>query len=425
MHHAYLSLVLATLASLNLAAPVTSSKSLKQKTFSVSVKPRHKLHPTHAIARASRKYGWEIIEINPEQATKMSGSIKKKHRHGIVSSNDSTDSGTEQGDVTATPELHDSEYLSPVSIGGQRVTLDLDTGSSDLWVFSSRLSPVESAGHSVFNPAKSSTWRTYRGGSWSTHYGDDSGASGTVGFDTVNIGGAVVQHQCVELADVVRGNLATDVENDGLVGLGFSTMNQVVPHRQKTFLDNILPDLEQPVFTADLNVNGGTYEFGTVNTAATIHYTPIDPNPGYWKFDMPSYTIGTHSISCPNCSPAIADTGTSLILVDTLVLEAYYSSVPGAVNSAYDGGYVYPCSATLPDFGIAVGEAGYVATVKGEDLVYMPLPASPKPDYPGYCYGSVQWNGGIGYNILGDAWLKSQYAVFDMGNLRLGVAAKA
>ena len=34
--------------------------------------------------------------------------------------------------VAAVPEPNAAEYLSPVTIGGQTVTLDFDTGSSDL-----------------------------------------------------------------------------------------------------------------------------------------------------------------------------------------------------------------------------------------------------------------------------------------------------
>ena len=36
------------------------------------------------------------------------------------------------GTVTASPEEYDSEYLCPVTIGGQTLNLDFDTGSSDL-----------------------------------------------------------------------------------------------------------------------------------------------------------------------------------------------------------------------------------------------------------------------------------------------------
>lgn len=36
------------------------------------------------------------------------------------------------GTVSATPEQSDSEYLAPVTIGGQTLNLDFDTGSADL-----------------------------------------------------------------------------------------------------------------------------------------------------------------------------------------------------------------------------------------------------------------------------------------------------
>lgn len=39
-----------------------------------------------------------------------------------------------QGTVTATPEQYDAEYLCPVTIGGQTLNLDFDTGSADLYV---------------------------------------------------------------------------------------------------------------------------------------------------------------------------------------------------------------------------------------------------------------------------------------------------
>lgn len=47
------------------------------------------------------------------------------------------------GTVTATPEQYDVEYLSPVSIGGQVLNLDFDTGSSDLYASSFGLLMLE------------------------------------------------------------------------------------------------------------------------------------------------------------------------------------------------------------------------------------------------------------------------------------------
>lgn len=45
---------------------------------------------------------------------------------------EASSSGTSDGEVTATPEENDSEYLSPVSVGGQQLNLNFDTGSADL-----------------------------------------------------------------------------------------------------------------------------------------------------------------------------------------------------------------------------------------------------------------------------------------------------
>lgn len=39
---------------------------------------------------------------------------------------------TTDGSVTATPQQYNSEYLCPVTVGKNQLTLDFDTGSSDL-----------------------------------------------------------------------------------------------------------------------------------------------------------------------------------------------------------------------------------------------------------------------------------------------------
>ena len=88
------------------------------------------------------------------------------------------------GTVTTTPEQYDSEYLTPVSVGGQTLNLDFDTGSSDLWVFSSELPAASQSGHSIYNPARSTTAKLLSGYTWSISYGDGSGASGNVYTDT-------------------------------------------------------------------------------------------------------------------------------------------------------------------------------------------------------------------------------------------------
>ena len=329
---------------------------------------------------------------------------------------------SEEGSVSATPDQNEAAYISPVSIGGQTLDLDFDTGSSDLWVFNSQMSSSETSGHKIYDPTKSSTFTKYSGGSWAIQYGDGSTAQGDVGFDKVEIGGVVAQKQCIELAQQVSGSFLQDDFMDGLLGLAFSTINQVQPQQQKTFFENVMGDLDQPLFTADLEENAsGTYEFGNIDSSkhtGDINYAPVDNSMGFWMIQSETYSIGGASHQCSTCSPTIADTGTSLLIWDNDVVAAYYQQVQGAQLS--QGTYLYPCSETLPDFGVAIGSS-YVAVVKGADMKYATA------DQAGTtCFGGLQPNGGgsTAFNIIGDVLLKQFFAVFDGGNMQFGVAPK-
>lgn len=166
-----------------------------------------------------------------------------------------------------------------------------------------------------------------------------------------------------------------DKNSDGLLGLGFSSINTVQPQKQKTFFENIMNDLEQPLFTADLEENNsGTYEFGKIDSSkysGSIHYSPVDNSQGWWQIQSGSFAVGGTQHDCNGCNPTIVDTGTSLLILDDQIVQAYYSQIPGATFSRNAGGYIYSCSITPPDFGMAIG-TGYTATIKGSDMVRSP-----------------------------------------------------
>jgi aspergillopepsin I len=93
------------------------------------------------------------------------------------------------------------------------------------WVFSSELPSSQSSGHSIYNPSKSSTAKKLSGATWNISYGDGSGASGDVYTDTVDVGGTTVTGQAVELAKTISAQFQQDQDNDGLLGLAFSSIN--------------------------------------------------------------------------------------------------------------------------------------------------------------------------------------------------------
>jgi len=319
------------------------------------------------------------------------------------------------GAVSANPsDQYDVSYLSPVTVGGTVLQLDFDTGSSDLWVYSSLQSSSARSGHSYYtvNPAK-----ILSGYTWKISYGDGSSASGKVYADTVTIGGVTATSQAVEAASTVSASFAQDVDTDGLVGLAFSSINTVSPKQQTTFFDTVKSQLAKPLFAAQLKYHAaGTYDFGFIDTSkytGSITYTSVDSSQGFWGFSATGYSIGTTTTT--KSISGILDTGTTLVVIDDSILNKYYAQVSGAQNSDEDGGWVFPCSSKLPNFSITVG--GVKQTIPGTYINYSPIG-------DGNCYGGLQSNAGLGLSIFGDIFLKSKYIIFDLstGSPRAGFA---
>lgn len=170
-----------------------------------------------------------------------------------------------------------AEYLATVSIGtpAQTFNLDFDTGSADLWVWSTELpSSTSTAGHSVFNSAKSSTFKATNS-TWEIQYGDGSTASGTVGTDNLNVGGLVVKNQAIELAKTLSASFAQG-PGDGLLGLAFGNINTVKPTQVATPVENMISQDDIPktaeLFTAYLgSVAPASSGSGSADTANSFY----------------------------------------------------------------------------------------------------------------------------------------------------------
>jgi aspergillopepsin I len=176
--------------------------------------------------------------------------------------------------------------------------------------------------------------------------------------------------------------------------------------------------LDSPLFAAYLPKDAdGAYDFGfTDNTKYTgsLVYTDVDDSNGFWEYPSTKYKVGSTSGSMSGYT-GITDTGTTLILMGTSAVKAYYKQVSGATNSQTDGGYIFPCSAKLPDLSFLIGSTHY-ATVPGSLINFAAAEES------GKCFGGVQDVGGGSQNIYGDVFLNANYGVFDASGPSFGFA---
>lgn len=133
---------------------------------------------------------------------------------------------TATGYLASVPEPYYAEFLSHIRIGGQTMQVDFDTGSSDFWIFSTFLPKRQRGRHQyIYDPSTSKSFQNLSDLSWRIVYGDGSAAQGTVGQDNVALGDILVPNQSIELARNVTPGFTQDGPNDGLVGLGFSNIN--------------------------------------------------------------------------------------------------------------------------------------------------------------------------------------------------------
>ncbi|PSN75003.1 aspartic protease PEP1 [Corynespora cassiicola Philippines] len=382
------------LAGAAVASPVDIRK---RETFSISQVARktYLKNGPEQVAKTLRKFGKPVPDHILAAATNRAAAADL----ATISSDDNSSVPAVPGDE------YDTLYLSPVTIGNTTVHLDFDTGSGDLWVFSSLQKTSELSGHDYYKVDPS---KEVKGASWNISYADGSGASGKVYADKVVVGGVTAASQAVEAASRVSAQFTKDKDTDGLLGLSFSVLNTIKPKQQTTFFDTVKDQLPEPLFAVDLKYHAaGSYDFGFIDDSkytGEITYVDAESDQGWWGFTADGYTVGDGSDVAASIS-GIADTGTSLMYLPSKVIKEYYAGVQGAKIDASQGGWVFPCSAELPDFSLSVG--GVKQTVPGKHINY----ATSEGDE---CFGGIQPNDGFEtMSIFGDVFLKSKYVIHE------------
>ncbi|KAL5990105.1 hypothetical protein ACLOJK_011002 [Asimina triloba] len=239
----------------------------------------------------------------------------------------------------------DAQYYGEIGIGTppQTFTVIFDTGSSNLWVPSSRcyFSGVNCPELLLALISKSAE----------IQYG--SGAiAGYFSQDYVQVGDLTVKDQVFIEATREPSITFVVAKFDGILGLGFQeiSVGNAVPVWYNMIDQNLV---SEPVFSFWFNRNaeaddGGELVFGGVDPKHYMGnhtYVPVTRK-GYWQFDMGDVIIGGQSTGfCGGGCAAIADSGTSLIAGPTAVITEINNAIGAAGVASQE------CKAVVAQYG--------------------------------------------------------------------------
>ncbi|XP_047332565.1 aspartic proteinase A1-like [Impatiens glandulifera] len=234
------------------------------------------------------------------------------------------------GGIVKLTNFMEKQYYGEISIGTppQKFTVMFDTGSSKMWIPSSRRCYLS---RWCFYARRSRTYirnkydarrsRTYKknGTSAEIHY-DSGSIAGRFSQDNVLVGGLTIKNQDFIEATKLSGSVFDFTKFDGILGLGFRELFDcgVVPVWYNMMNQGLI---QNPVFSFWLNRNtkeeeGGELVFGGIDPKhhkGDHTYVPVT-HKGYWQFDMNDVSINGQSIGvCKSGCSAIADSGTSLL----------------------------------------------------------------------------------------------------------------
>ncbi|CAM1319116.1 cathD (predicted) [Pycnogonum litorale] len=216
--------------------------------------------------------------------------------------------------------------------------------------------------------------------------------------------------------------------SDGLVGMAFQSISddRIKPFFQVAYNQRLV---NQPVFAFYLQRN----KYDGDNDAGELTLGGVDPqhyegditfinliSETYWEFKFGGVK---DMLSCQRGCYAIADTGTSLIYAPEDDFDVISSHI-GATEYK-NGEYQVPCQNVhnLPDIVFIIN--GVEFSLEPKDYIIVK-----STWFQNYCillfskgvqtdaYGRSLW-------ILGDAFLRKYYSVYDFGNKRVGFAKAA
>lgn len=210
-----------------------------------------------------------------------------------------------------------TQYFIQAQIGtpAQAFTVVPDTGSSNLWVYSSHCKSVPCLTHETYNSGNSSTYKV-EGSAFDIEYGS-GGVHGVVSEDVAGFGGITAPMKFGEVKNVSGATFYVS-QMDGILGLGYGTISV---NGLPTFLDS--SDLEDKSFGFYLH-NNPEESYMTLPGFETEGYTLKGTHnvieQTYWNLNLVKMT-GPNGVVDTTGFKAAIDSGTSLIIGSSTLIN--------------------------------------------------------------------------------------------------------
>ncbi|ERT03329.1 uncharacterized protein SPSK_09029 [Sporothrix schenckii 1099-18] len=356
-----------------------------------------------------------------------------------------------RGAGALTGDLHNAfaRYYVDVEIGTppQKLQLQLDTGSSDVWVLSSSASVCAKSNdcsEGSFDADASSTYSVYRENGFNITYGDGDHATGDYFTDTLAIAGATVKGFTMGLAKDAEGLTF------GLVGVGYPGLEAIASKDPSDAYPSLGESLVRQNLTNtnafslwlnDLEASTGNILFGGIDTEkyeGDLMRLDVLKDPGPQKYLQ--YFVALTSVEAISVSGrdaltsagnytgyALLDSGTTLTKVPQDLAEQFWAEAGASYNTQL-GDAILPCSRAQSGgvfsftFG---GSGGPVVNVSMTELVQNVYSNATFTSGPfrgqAVCRFGITNSTDL-FTILGDTFLRSAYVVYDLVNNQIAIA---
>lgn len=314
-----------------------------------------------------------------------------------------------------------AQYFADIELGtpGQSFKVILDTGSSNLWVPSKDCSSLACFLHSKYDHDESSSYKA-NGEEFSIRYGSGE-MQGYVSTDTLRIGDLEIEHQDFAEATSEPGLAFAFGKFDGILGLAYDTIsvNKIVPPIYNAIKQGLLSANQFAFYLGDNSKDdsdGGVATFGGYDESlfkGKLTWLPVRRK-AYWEVPFEGIGFGDEMAELTSTGAAI-DTGTSLITLPSSLAEIINAKM-GATKS-WSGQYQVECDVrdSLPD--MTFNLAGYNFTLSPYDYIL---------EVSGSCISTItpmDFPKPIGdLSIIGDAFLRKYYSVYDLKKDAVGLA---